>query len=188
MSLNFEFYACPLEGLFRVKRKPAADSRGSFGRLFCTDEFMEIGLSDPIKQINYSRTIKRGTIRGMHFQYPPFAEDKIVTCIGGEILDVAIDIRKDSPTFLHWHGEVLSAKNETSLFIPKGFAHGFQTLVENCQLLYAHSMRYTPDAEGVINALDSKLAIRWPFEPVDMSERDLNHPEVDKSFCGIEVS
>ena len=187
MKDRFIFFNLPLKGLIRIMKRPIADSRGCFTRLFCMEEFQNIGFSKPIAQINYSRTDKKGTIRGMHFQHPPFAEDKIVTCIRGKVFDVALDIRKGSPTFLHWHGEMLSADNQTSLFIPKGFAHGFQTLVEDCQLLYAHSNCYVPGSESGLNALDSKLAINWPIEAKDMSKRDRKHPWLDETFSGIEV-
>lgn len=186
MKDRFETFSLPLKGLFRIVKKPITDSRGCFTRLFCAEEFQRVGFSKPVAQINYSSTQKKGTIRGMHFQHPPFDEEKIVNCIRGEVLDVAIDIRKDSPTFLHWHGELLSERNQTSLFIPKGFAHGFQTLVEDCQLLYMHSEYYVPDSEGALNALDSRLAINWPIKAVEMSERDRKHPWLSDTFCGIE--
>ena len=115
----------------------------------------------------------------MHFQNSPYTEKKIVSCIKGKVFDVAVDIRKDSPTYLQWHGEILSADKGSSFYIPDGFAHGFQTLTENCQLLYIHSEFYKPDAEGVLNAFDSKIDIAWPLDVTEMSDRDRNSNLID---------
>ena len=130
--------------------------------------------------MNHTFTKKKGSLRGMHFQSKPFQEIKIVRCIKGKVFDVAVDIRKDSPTFLQWHGEILSADKGTSLYIPEGFAHGFQTLTNNCELLYIHSELYQQDAEGVLNAFDPKINISWPLEVTEMSDRDRNSPLLDK--------
>ena len=115
----------------------------------------------------------------MHFQNPPHMEKKIVTCLQGEVLDIAVDIRKGSPTFLNWHSEILNSENQSSFCIPSGFAHGFQTLTDNCQLLYIHSEFYKPDAEGVLNAFDSKIHIAWPLDVTEMSDRDRNSTLLD---------
>ena len=121
----------------------------------------------------------------MHFQYAPYSETKIVTCLRGEILDVAIDIRKDSPTFMQHHTEVLNSENQSSLYIPEGFAHGFQALTEDCQLIYLHSSFYSSNSEGALNALDPTLAIDWPLQVSEISERDSNHAFIDNHFEGI---
>ena len=123
----------------------------------------------------------------MHFQYYPHSEIKIVTCIHGDIIDVVIDLRQGSATFLQWHAERLSAENQVSLYIPDGFAHGFQTLTEDCELIYLHSAFYQPNAEGALNANDPRLAINWPLKITDMSERDKNNPMIDNDFQGIET-
>lgn len=188
MSQRFDFIETPLAGLFRVDRKPITDSRGFFTRFFCAEEFKEIGFNQPIAQINHTLSRHKGAIRGMHFQYPPQTETKIVTCIQGEVLDVAVDIRKGSSTFLQWHAEVLSAENQSSLYIPDGFAHGFQALTNDCQLLYLHSVSYAPNVEGALNVLDPTLAIDWPLEVTEISERDRNHPLLDSQFEGIVIS
>lgn len=185
MSQRFDFIETPLDGLVRVDRKPIVDTRGFLSRFFCAEEFMEIGFTQPIAQMNHTLTRQEGAIRGMHFQVPPHTENKIVTCIQGEILDVAVDVRKDSPTFLQWHAEVISAKSHTSLFIPRGFAHGFQALVADSELLYIHSAFHMPDAEGALNAFDPALAINWPLEVTEISERDRNHPMLDSQFEGV---
>jgi len=109
----------------------------------------------------------------MHFQRAPHEETKFVSCIAGAVFDVAVDIRPDSPTYLKWHGEILSPENAKSMLIPAGFAHGFQTLTENCQLIYLHDKPYAPGSEGGLNGLDPKLAIAWPLQITQMSERDL---------------
>ena len=109
----------------------------------------------------------------------------MVSCLRGEVFDVAVDLRAGSPTFLRWHGEVLSAGNQRSLLIPRGFAHGFQALTDDCELLYLHSAAYAPGAEGAASALDPALAIRWPLDITDMSERDRGHPMLEPDFKGI---
>ena len=188
MSQRFDFIETPLAGLVRVDRKPIVDNRGFFSRFFCVEEFKQIGFTQPIAQMNHTLTKRKGAIRGMHFQHPPYTENKVVTCIQGEILDVAVDIRKGSETFLQWHAERLSADNQFSLYIPAGFAHGFQTLTDDCELLYIHSALYAPNAEGALNALDPTLAIDWPLEVTELSERDFNHPMLNPQFEGIVIT
>jgi len=182
---RFRFIDTPLTGLRRVERTRLEDERGFLSRLFCADEFSAASAGMAIAQINQTLTRRRGSIRGMHFQHPPHAEAKLVSCISGTVFDVAVDLRAGSPTFLHWHGEILSSENRNTLFIPQGFAHGFQTLSDNCELLYMHSAAYHPAAEAALNALDPRLAIKWPEAIADMSERDRNHPLLTASFAGI---
>ena len=188
MSEKFDFIETPLAGLVRVDRKPKIDNRGFFSRFFCAEEFKQVGLSLSIAQINHTLTKQKGAIRGMHFHYQPYTETKIVACTKGEILDVAVDIRKGSSTFLQWHAEILSADNQSSLYIPGGFAHGFQALSDNCELIYLHTGFYTPEKEGALNALDSTLAIDWPLEVTEISERDHKHPMLDPQFEGVMAS
>jgi dTDP-4-dehydrorhamnose 3,5-epimerase len=166
----------PLAGLVRVQRHPLADERGFFARLFCADELAGAGWTLPIAQINHSHTARAGTVRGLHYQRPPHAEMKLVTCLRGEVLDVAVDLRHGSPTFLQWHAERLSADNGTALLIPPGFAHGFQALSDQAELLYCHSAAHVPGAEGGLNPLDPRLAIAWPLPPVGLSPRDAGQP------------
>ena len=187
MSSLFDIVETRLEGLFRVDRKPISDHRGFFSRFFCAKEFKDLGLTKPITQMNHTLTRQKGAIRGMHYQVPPCTETRIVTCIQGEVFDVAVDIRAGSPTFLQWHAERLSAENPSSLYVPEGFAHGFQTMTENCQLLYLHSGFYAPDSEAALNVLDPLLAIDWPLPVVEMSERDGNHALLTSQFKGIKV-
>jgi len=188
MSPRFSFIETPLAGLFRVNRTVLEDQRGFFSRFFCAEEFKEVGFNKPVAQMNHTLTKQRGAIRGMHFQHSPYTETKIVTCIQGEVFDVAVDVRKGSQTFLQWHSEVLSSENKKSLYIPDGFAHGFQALTDDCQLLYLHSEFYSPEAEAALNVFDPKLAIDWPLEVTDISERDRNHPILDSHYEGVEVT
>ena len=138
-------------------------------------------------QINHTLTGRRGTVRGMHYQRPPHAETKFISCLRGEVFDVAVDLRHDSPTFLRWHAEVLSAENHRTLVVPEGFAHGFQTLTEDCELLYLHTAAFAPDSEGALNANDPRLAIAWPQPVSDMSARDAGHPILGDEFLGIKL-
>jgi dTDP-4-dehydrorhamnose 3,5-epimerase len=184
---RFVFLPTPIDGLWIVQRKHVEDPRGFFCRLFCAEEFEKAGFKKHIAQINHSLTEKKGAVRGLHFQYPPYAECKIVSCLRGEVLDVAVDIRKGSPTFLHWHGEILSAINQRSLLIPEGFAHGFQTLIKDCELIYLHSVPFCDQAEGAINIADPEIGIVWPIPITNMSDRDLHHPFITDKFKGVEL-
>ena len=184
---RFEFHPTPLPGLIIVQRKPIEDNRGFFARLFCADEFRQAGFTKPVAQMNHTLTRKKGAVRGLHFQRPPHAETKVVSCLKGDIFDVAIDLRRGSPTFLRWHGEVLSAENRKSLLIPDGFAHGFQTLTNDCELLYLHSTSFHPEAEGALNVSDPKLAIVWPLAISELSGRDQAHSFIGTSFEGISI-
>ncbi|MCW3480613.1 dTDP-4-dehydrorhamnose 3,5-epimerase family protein [Neisseriaceae bacterium JH1-16] len=174
-----------LSGLVEVERQVLPDHRGAFSRLFCAEELHAHGFDGPIAQINHSYTRQCGTLRGMHFQHAPFAEIKLVSCIRGRVLDVAVDLRRDSPTFLSWHSIELSAERHNALLIPPGFAHGFQTLEDDCELIYLHSQPYQADAEGGINPLDPRLSIAWPLPISECSERDRNHPPLTTSFSGL---
>ena len=180
MKQHLKFLKSEIEGLYTIERSQIEDERGFFSRFFCEEEYKNIGFIQPIRQMNNSFTKKKGSVRGMHFQNAPFQETKIVRCIKGKIFDVAVDIRKNSPTFLKWHSEILTADKGNSLFIPAGFAHGFQTLTSNCELLYMHSNFYNQEAEGALNAFDPKINISWPLEVTEISDRDRNIPLIDK--------
>ena len=170
---RFKFITTKFEGLYLLERFPIKDSRGYFERAFCRDEFGNF--SDvSTAQINRSFTNKAGVIRGMHFQIPPYAEQKIVTCLAGKIFDVVIDIREDSLTYLQWQGFELSAESPFSLLIPAGFAHGFQTLSQDCLVEYFVNVPFTPRAEQGVNAMDPKLSIKWPLPCAEMSDKDKN--------------
>ena len=182
---RFSTSETPLAGLTLIERQRLTDTRGFLARMFCAEEFVAIGWNKPIAQINHTSTVHSGTIRGMHFQHPPHSEIKLVSCLRGEIWDVAVDIRSGSPTFLHYYGVCLSAENCTALLIPEGFAHGFQTLTDNVELLYCHSATYSAKAEGGLNPQDPELGIKWPVPVTEMSDRDMSHPLIHNGFKGV---
>jgi dTDP-4-dehydrorhamnose 3,5-epimerase len=182
---RFNFIMTPLLELKVVQRKTLEDHRGFLSRFYCVDEFTEVGINTNIAQINHTLTREKGAVRGLHFQYPPYAEVKLVSCLKGEIWDIAVDLRSNSPTYLQWYGEILSAENHKSLLIPEGFAHGFQTLTPDCELIYLHTERYHPESESALNVLDPSLNISWPLPVTDLSERDSNHSFIDHDFQGI---
>lgn len=184
---RFDCFDAPLAGLKVIRRKPIEDVRGFLSRFYCAEEFKAFGFNKSISQINHTLTRNKGAVRGLHFQQSPHAEIKLVSCIKGEIFDIAVDLRKNSPTFLHWHGEVLSAKNQRSLLIPEGFAHGFQTLMEDCELIYLHTAPYRKEAEAALNVRDPKLNITWPLDIAELSERDQLHPMIKNDFEGFVV-
>jgi len=183
---KLQFTPTPLSGAYLVRPNSFEDERGSFSRIFCVEEFADI-FQGNIAQINHSVTLKKGALRGMHFQYPPHAEIKMVKCIKGSVYDVIVDIRKDSPTFLQWFSTTLSSENQEMIYVPEGFAHGFQTLEDNSELLYVHSKLYTPKHEGALNVLDEVLNINWPLPISSISEKDRNHPMIQKDFQGVLV-
>ena len=177
----------PLEGLKLITRRRLGDSRGFFSRIFCAEELAMAGWCKPIAQINQTVTPKSGTVRGMHFQHPPYSEMKLVTCLRGKVYDVAVDLRQGSPTFLSWHGEILSADNNKAMLIPEGFAHGFQALTDEVELLYCHSASYAAKFEGGVHPADPKFGIAWPMQIAMLSERDSSHALLTDFFSGILV-
>jgi len=187
MSGRSEITDTELTGLKVIRRTPVGDSRGFLERLFCADELGALMVQQTIVQINHTLTAKRGTVRGMHFQHPPHGEMKFVSCLRGEIFDVAVDLRRGSATFLRWHAERLGDKSQRTLFIPQGFAHGFQTLTDHCELLYFHTAAYRPDAEGGLNPRDPRLEILWPSEITHLSPRDASHPMLTREYAGVEL-
>ncbi len=179
------FRETSLNGAFVVETDPVLDSRGWFARVYDKKEFSAVGHNSEWVQMNASFTNQEGTLRGMHFQYAPFSEAKLIRCIAGNIYDVIVDIRPDSPSFLQWYSVELSASNRLMMFVPSGFAHGFQSLTADCELLYCHSSYYTPGHEGAIKYDDPMLNIAWPLKVTKISDRDLNHPFLTPEFKGI---
>ena len=173
------------ENAFVLETEPHIDHRGQFARFYCRDELRQIGHNKEIVQINYSVTRKRGAIRGMHFQYPPKCEVKLVKCVRGSVFDVIIDLRQDSPSILRWYGEVLSGENRKMMYVPEGFAHGFQTLEENSELLYLHTEYYRPEHEGGVLYNDPMINVTWPFSVTEISEKDQQYPLLSEKFEGI---
>jgi dTDP-4-dehydrorhamnose 3,5-epimerase len=179
------FTETPLKGSYIIDLEPFTDDRGWFARTFCKNEFIRVGHNEEWVQLNHSLTKQTGTIRGMHFQMHPFSEIKLVRCIAGAVYDVIIDIRKGSSTFLNYFGAELSSANKKMIYIPKGFAHGFQTLSDDSELIYHHSQFYTPAAQRGIKYNDRLINISWPLAPVDISVKDTEQEELDANFKGF---
>jgi len=183
------FHECdtPMEGLVILERQKMRDSRGYFERVFCQNDLAVYLNERTIQQINHTSTTKEGIVRGMHYQHPPFGELKIVTCMAGTVFDVVLDLRQGSATFLQYYSIVLRGGDEISVLIPEGFAHGFQSLSDDCRLLYLHSNSYQPDSMGVVNALDPLIGIEWPRPIFERSARDSQAPFLDEFFSGVAV-
>lgn len=176
-----------LSGAAVVEAEPFIDNRGVFARFFCENELSELTGSRHFVNVNFSRTSDKGSIRGMHFQYPPMAEMKLIRCIRGSVYDVIVDVREGSPTYLNWFGTVLSGENMKMICVPEGFAHGFQTLELNSEMLYLHSEFYSKKHESALNYADPLIAIDWPLKPTEVSEKDKNHKMIDNNFRGIKI-
>lgn len=187
MDATMRFIKTPLAGAFEIELTPFQDERGLFARTFCQKEFAKIGFTGHIVQINHSVTRRKGTVRGMHFQEPPSCEEKIIRCIQGRVFDVMIDLRAGSPTMLRWHALELSRDAMRMAFVPKGFAHGFQALTDDAELLYHHSAFYNQENERGLRFDDPSLAIAWPMAPGFVSERDRGFPLIDDRFKGVEI-
>ena len=179
------FEQTTLADSYLVTLEPKGDSRGWFARTYCKETFKQIGHDKEWVQMNHSFTARKGTIRGMHFQLSPHAEIKMVRCIAGAIFDVIIDLRRNSATYLKWFGAELSAQNKKMMYIPEGFAHGFQTFTDDVELIYHHSAMYNAAAEAGIMYNDKSIGIQWPLSLTEISDRDKNHPLVDSTFKGL---
>jgi dTDP-4-dehydrorhamnose 3,5-epimerase len=179
------FKETPLKGAYIIELNPFSDERGMFMRTYCKNEFAAIGHDKEFVQFNQSVTLHTGTIRGMHYQVPPFSEIKLLRCIRGSVFDVIIDLRQDSPTFLQHFSVELNERNMLSLYIPQGFAHGFQTLEDNTHLIYHHTAFYTPGFEAGIRYNDPVVGINWPLPVTVITEKDTNHPLLNNTFKGI---
>ena len=151
------------------------DERGIFSRFFCNKEFKNLLNGSEIVNINFSQSIKSGTLRGMHFQKYPHQEKKFVRCISGRIYDVIIDLRRDSITYLNWFGVELNSENKKMIYIPEGFAHGYQTLEDNSEIIYCVSNYYSPKDEAGCRFDDPSLKIEWPLEITEISNKDLGY-------------
>ena len=165
-----------IAGPLIIELEKHEDSRGFFARMYCKENFNEFGIDNDIVQINNSFNKDVGTLRGMHYQCNPMAEEKIVRCISGKLYDVIVDIREKSASFGQWLGVELSSENRHMLYIPKGFAHGFITLEKNTELIYMVTQYYSPEHERGLRWNDPKFEINWPLDPRSISEKDANHP------------
>ena len=173
-----------IQGVTVVQTGAMTDHRGSFTRLFCEQALAPVLAGRRIVQINHSRTLNAGAIRGLHYQEAPHAEMKLVRCIKGRVWDVAVDLRAHSPSFLQWHAEELTPENARMLVIPEGCAHGFQALDADSELLYLHTASYTPQAERGVRYNDPALAITWPLAVADQSARDSALPYLAAALAG----
>ena len=182
-----KIYPTSITDLFIVKGDSVEDKRGAFSRLYCDDELTEITGGRRIVQINISCTNNIGVVRGLHYQYAPHAEMKIVRCLKGRVWDVAVDLRQGSKSYLHWHAEELTPANKRMMIIPEGFAHGFQALEPESHLLYLNTAFYTPTSESGLRFDDPKLGIRWPLDAVDISTRDSAFKYINSSFSGCSL-
>lgn len=182
---RFSVRPTAIEGVVVVEGQPRGDSRGAFMRLYCEDELRELIGQRRIVQINHSRTQRVGTVRGMHFQHAPHAEMKLVRCLRGRVWDVAVDLRRSSPSFHRSFGVELTPGNGRMLVVPEGCAHGFQVLEPDSELLYLHTAAYAPGAEVGVRCTDPLLDIRWPLPPVELSPRDLAFAPLTPAFDGI---
>jgi dTDP-4-dehydrorhamnose 3,5-epimerase len=172
-----KFHSTKLHGAYLVELEPAHDNRGFFARTFCVEEFAALGLEANFPQHSISSSSRKGTLRGMHYQREPHSEAKLVRCTQGAILDVIIDIRPDSATYRGWQEFELSSVNRHQLYIPKGFAHGFQTLSDDTEVNYLISAPYKPELAHGIRYNDPAFAISWPLSVTEISEKDLHWPD-----------
>jgi dTDP-4-dehydrorhamnose 3,5-epimerase len=181
------FQATPIQGLWEITTTPRGDARGSLTRLYCADEFEEITPGLRFVQANHSITAQRGTLRGMHFQRAPALEAKLIRCLRGSVFDVIVDVRENSATFGRWHAVELNDVNQCQVLIPPGCAHGFQTLADDCQLLYQHSAAYAPYCEDGLAYDDARVGIAWPLPITEMSARDRAFKHLDGGFEGVRI-
>ncbi len=178
------------KGVFEIHLESHKDKRGFFMRVYDTQLFKEYKIHRNWVQENHSLSVEKGVIRGMHFQFPPHSETKLVRIVRGEICDVFIDLRKDSPTFGQWDSIILSAHNYKMIYIPRGFAHGFCTLTKNCEILYKMDNYYAPNSEGNIKWNDSDIGINWPVNKPILSVIDLkakSFREFIERYGGLEL-
>lgn len=173
-----------ISGLNILTRLNYMDERGRFSKLYSSEQLKRYGFFNGIAQVNFSQTNNIGTVRGLHYQTMPYSDTKIVACVRGAVWDVAVDIRESSPTFLQWHAEEISSSNNKMMVIPAGFAHGFQSLSNDVELVYLHSREYIPDMERTLSVSDPKLSIRWPLEISNLSARDFNCKFINGDFKG----
>jgi len=179
------FEPTPLAGAFLVRLEPVADERGFFARSFCREEFLAHGLHGELVQCSVSYNPRRGTLRGLHYQAPPFAEAKLVRCTRGRIHDVIVDLRSGAATFRHWWAVELSAENRDMVYVPEGLAHGFLTLEDHSEVAYQMSTPHRPESARGFRYDDPGFTIRWPFAPAVIGPRDLAFPPFDAGRCAF---
>lgn len=182
-----KFEPTEIQGVVLVKQQPVSDERGEFARIFCVQEFQAAGLTFDFPQENRSLCRTRGILRGLHYQVPPHAEAKLLRCTRGRIFDVAVDCRAGSPTFLKWVGFELTQDCGTLIYVPPGFAHGYQALEDHSEVCYRASAAYAPGAERQMRFDDPRVGIAWPIEEAQLSEKDTATPWLSDDFVGVEL-
>ena len=182
---RFDVETTNIDGMLKLKASPFKDDRGSFQRLFCSKLFVELGWPNGPLQTNLSHSKAEGTIRGMHFQAPPYAEMKLLFCVTGGIFDAVVDLRANSPTFLSTQYVELNSEDNTLLLIPSYCAHGFQTLQRDTKVIYFHSAEHNPTAERVLSAFDPTFSIPWPIDVTVISEKDRQAELLPKIYRGL---
>lgn len=155
--------------------------------MFCSEELKSVGFDLPIAQVNITKTEKKGIIRGLHFQLPPYSEHKIIYCLKGEVFDIALDLRRSSPTFLKYHSIILSESENNAYSIPQGFAHGFQSLTDDVEMVYFHSHPYRKQFETGVNPFDPMVNVKWPLPVTGISERDRSFLLLDNNYTGVKI-
>lgn len=180
------FQPTPLAGAYTIDLEKRGDDRGFFARVFCQREFSDHGLESQFVQVNNSLSGKKGTLRGMHYQLPPFSEVKVLRCIKGSLFDVIVDLRPDSPTFKKWFGAELTAENRRMMYVPRGFAHGLITLEDSTEVLYLVSAFYSQENERGLRFDDPTIGIHWPMTPMEVSAKDRTWPDLDEEFHGLD--
>lgn len=179
------FFETKFKNLYVIEPELHNDNRGSFFRYFCKEEFLELGIDVEFIQFNESINFKTGTFRGLHYQKAPYEDNKFIRCVSGKVLDILVDLRKNSPTFLKYLTVVISDKNRKMLFVPKGVAHGFLTLENNSRLLYHHTAHYKPNFEAAVNYRDPKINLKLPNTVNIISSKDLDIPFLKDDFNGL---
>ncbi|MEE9336117.1 MAG: dTDP-4-dehydrorhamnose 3,5-epimerase [Granulosicoccaceae bacterium] len=175
-----QFEATPLAGAYLINSEPRSDDRGAFGRTFCVDEFSEAGLNTSWQQANVASNVSSGIVRGMHYQTAPHAEVKLINCIKGRVFDVIVDVREGSPTRYQWFAAMLEASDNKQMYVPEGFAHGYQVLEAGSSIHYLVSAAYAPQSEAGLRWDDPKLAIAWPIKSeIQLSDKDKLWPLLD---------
>jgi dTDP-4-dehydrorhamnose 3,5-epimerase len=182
-----KFHPLPLPGAWLIELAPVRDDRGFFVRWFCAQTFASHGLPDRFVQANHSQSLRKGTIRGLHYQVPPAAEAKLVCCIRGSVQDVLVDVRRGSPTFLQWHGQLLREGDFRLVYVPPGIAHGYQALENQAAVMYQTTAPYTPALEARIRFDEPRVGIAWQVGEVIVSDKDATTPLLTNDFRGVDL-
>lgn len=182
------FKELDINGAYLISQNLHSDERGHFSRLLCTQQLKDNNIDFQIAQVNRSATQRAGSIRGLHFQNPPFSEMKIVQCLKGRVIDVIADLRGGSPSFLKWQTIELKENDHSSIFIPQGCAHGFQTIVPDSEMLYFHSVAYSPNHDDGVRFDEPLLNIRWPLPVTDISQKDKDRQYLNPKYKGLTIS